>query len=50
MFVPFNVRTEDVLVSLVKLPAPLITPVCRVWFVLDKYLNIAPDPIAILPS
>ena len=50
MFVAVNVRTEDVLVSLVKVPAPLITPVCRVWFVLDEYLNVAPDPIAIAPE
>ena len=49
MFEPVNVRTEDELVSLVRLPDELITP-SRVWFVLDEYLNVAPDPIEIEPE
>ena len=44
VFEPVNVKTEDD-EPLYKFPAPLITPVCKVWFVLDKYLNVVPDPI-----
>ena len=50
MFVPVNVKIDEAFVSLVKFPAPLITPVCKVWFALDEYLNVELDPIEIDPE
>ena len=32
--------------SFVRVPAPLITP-DKVWFAVDEYANVEPDPIAI---
>ena len=44
-----KVKVDEEPVSLVKVPLLLIIP-DKVWFALDEYANVDPDPIAIVPE